>query len=124
MSQSVTRYPSTLPFPFSKAIRAGNLLLLSGQMSMSAEGEVIHGSITEQTNVIMERIGETLRECGADYKDVIKATIWLTSMDHFAEFNEAYKAYFQDALPVRSTVTAGLALGLDVEVEVQAWIED
>ncbi|GAA5188908.1 hypothetical protein GCM10025772_10020 [Ferrimonas gelatinilytica] len=91
---------------------------------MSAAGEVIHGSVTEQTHAIMERIGETLRECGADYKDVIKATIWLSSMDHFAEFNEAYKAYFQDALPVRSTVTAGLALGLDVEIEVQAWIED
>ncbi len=124
MSNELKHYPSTLPLPFSKAIRAGNLLLLSGQVSMSSNGEVIKGSITEQTNTIMERIGETLRECGADYNNIIKTTVWLTSMEHFSEFNEAYKKYFVENLPVRSTVTAGIALDLDVEIEVQAWIAE
>ncbi|MBR9827555.1 MAG: RidA family protein [Oceanospirillales bacterium] len=122
MNDSIKRYPSTLPFPFSRAVKAGGFLMLSGQVPMTAQGEVVKGTIQEQTDAVMTRIGETLAHCGADFSQVVKVTVWLSGMEHFAGFNEVYTHYFDAGLPVRSTVTAGLALGVDVEVEVQAWV--
>ena len=124
MSECIVRYPSELPFPFSRAVRAADFLMLSGQVPMTPQGEVVRGTIQEQTQAVMERIGETLKLCGADFSQVVKATVWLSDMAHFAGFNEVYRRYFDQGLPVRSTVTAGLALGVDVEIEVQAWVGD
>ncbi|MBA4503272.1 RidA family protein [Marinobacterium marinum] len=122
MTDSIQRFPSDLPLPFSRAVKAGGFLMLSGQVPMTANGEVVLGTIEEQTETVMTRIGETLAHCGADFSQVVKVTVWLSDMQHFAGFNEVYKRYFEAGLPVRSTVTAGLALGVDVEVEVQAWV--
>jgi reactive intermediate/imine deaminase len=105
-------------------VRAAGFLMLSGQVPMTPQGEVVRGTIQEQTQAVMERIGETLKLCGADFSQVVKATVWLSDMAHFAGFNEVYRRYFDQGLPVRSTVTAGLALGVDVEIEVQAWVGD
>ncbi|MNH23981.1 putative reactive intermediate deaminase TdcF [compost metagenome] len=55
---------------------------------------------------------------------MVKATVWLSDMSHFAGFNEVYKEFFGAALPVRSTVASALALGVDVEIEVQAFVGD
>jgi len=118
----IQRYPSSLPFPFSRAVRAGGFLFLSGQIPMSADGQVVKGDIQTQTEAVMQRIGESLQACGANFGQVVKATVWLSDMAHFAGFNEVYKRYFEQGLPVRSCVTAGLALGVDVEVEVQAYV--
>lgn len=122
MSNDIIRIPSELPFPFSRAVRVGGFLMLSGQIPMTIEGEVVKGSIEEQTEAVMARIGETLKHCETDFSQVVKANVWLSDMKHFAGFNEVYKRYFEAGLPVRSTVTAGLALGVDVEVEMQAWV--
>ncbi|MBJ2251540.1 RidA family protein [Pseudomonas sp. MF6784] len=123
MSDTFQRYPSHLPYPFSKAIRVGDFLYLSGQVPMNPLGEVVLGDIREQTEAAMARIGETLAECGASFEQVIKATVWLSDMQHFAGFNDVYKRNFDGGFPVRSTVGgAQLALGVDVEIEVQAWV--
>ena len=63
-----------------------------------------------------------LAACGARFDQVVKATVWLSDMSHFAGFNEVYKEFFGAALPVRSTVASALALGVDVEIEVQAFV--
>ena len=122
MSNDIQRYPSHLPYPFSRAIRVGGFLFLSGQVPMSAEGEVVHGDIRVQTEAALARIGETLAECGASFDQVVKSTVWLTDMQHFAGLNEVYQRHFKNGFPVRSTVSAQLALGVDVEIEVQAWV--
>lgn len=122
MSEGLKRYPSHLPYPFSKAIRVGDFLFLSGQVPMTPEGEVVRGDIRVQTEAVMARIGETLAECGVGFDHVVKATVWLSDMQHFSGFNEVYKNLFNNGFPVRSTVSAQLALGVDVEVEVQAWV--
>lgn len=111
MSDDIQRYPSSLPFPFSRAVRAGGFLFLSGQVPMSPTGEVVRGDIQTQTEAVMARIGETLESCGARFDQLVKVTVWLSDMAHFAGFNEVYQRHVQGALPVRSTVTAGLALG-------------
>lgn len=123
MSEQLQRYPSHLPYPFSKAIRVGDFLFLSGQVPMDPQGNVVLGDIREQTEAVMSRIGETLTECGVGFDQVVKATVWLTDMQHFAGFNEVYKRYFDNGFPVRSAVGGSqLALGVDVEIEVQAWV--
>lgn len=122
MTQSVQHYPSHLPFPFSKAIRAGGFLLLSGQVPMDAQGQVVRGDIRAQTCAALERIRDTLAECGAGLGDVVKVTVWLSDMALFADFNEAYRLFFERDFPVRSTVGAKLAMDVDVEIEVQAWV--
>ena len=122
MSDTIKRYPSHLPFPFSRAIRVGDFPFLSGQVPMNPQGEVVRGDISVQTEAVMTRISETLAECGVGFDQVVKATVWLSDMQHFTGFNEVYKRHFPNGFPVRSTVGAQLALGVDVEVEVQAWL--
>lgn len=114
------RYTSTLPYPFARAVEANGFLFLSGQVSMNAEGEPLHGSIQAQTLTIMSNIAETLQACGSSVDKVIKATVWLSDMAHFQAFNEVYRTCFPAGFPARTTVISQLAFGLDVEIEVQA----
>jgi len=122
MSDDIQRFPSSLPFTFSREVKAGGFLFLSGQVPMSATGEVVRGDIQAQTRAACERIGESLAACGARFDQVVKVTVWLSDMAHFAGFNEVYTTFFGEALPVRSTVASALALGVDVEIEVQAFV--
>ena len=90
MNSDLKRYPSSMPFPFSKAVEANGFLFLSGQVSMCSEGKPIYGTIEEQVNVIFERITTTLEECGSSPDKIVKATVWLSDMNHFQAFNKAY----------------------------------
>jgi len=117
----IKRYASTSPFPLSRAVRAGDFLLLSGQIPVDKTGQVIRGDIAAQTHAVMERIGETLALGGAGFGDVVRATVWLSNLADFAAFNEVYRSYFAQGFPTRSTVEAKLALDVGVEIEVQAW---
>ncbi|WP_191576851.1 MULTISPECIES: RidA family protein [Achromobacter] len=121
---AITRYPSSLPLPFSRATQAGGFLFLSGQIPLDADGQVVRGDITAQTNAAIERIKETLALAGASLKDVVRVTVWLTDLALFAQFNEAYRSHFSSDFPTRSTVEAKLAMDVDVEIEVQAWLGD
>lgn len=119
---SIKRHPGTLPFPFSRAVQAGNLLFLSGQIPMDAGGKIVTGDIGVQAQAVMDRIGETLQLAGAGFGDVVKVTVWLADMNHLEQFNAVYRRYFSDGFPARSAVQARLAFDVGVEVEMQAWI--
>jgi 2-iminobutanoate/2-iminopropanoate deaminase len=121
---AIQRYPSDLPYPFSKAVRAGGFVFLSGQIPVDRDGRRIDGDIAAQTRAVLDRIGETLQSVGADFADVVRVTVWLSDLAEFGAFNEVYAKYFQGALPARSTVQAKLALDVGVEIEVQAWVGD
>jgi 2-iminobutanoate/2-iminopropanoate deaminase len=118
----IERIPSELPFPFSKAVRAGGFLYLSGQIPMGADGKPLRGSIEEQTGNVLDRIGATLTELGSGLEDVVRVTVWLSDLALFVSFNAVYQGYFKAPhLPVRSTVQAKLAFDVDVEIEVTAY---
>ncbi|MFS0757779.1 Rid family hydrolase [Noviherbaspirillum sp. 1P10PC] len=119
---SIKRHASTLPFPFSRAVQAGNLLFLSGQIPMDADGKIVTGEIGVQAQAVMDRIGETLQLAGAEFSDVVKVTVWLADMGNLEQFNAVYRRYFSDGFPARSAVQARLAFDVGVEVEMQAWI--
>lgn len=117
---SIKRYESPLGLPFSRMIRAGGFVFFSGQIPMDDKGQVVKGDITAQTHAVMARLNDSLGEVGLTFADVIKVTVWLSDLSLFAEFNEVYRSYFKEGLPVRSTVEAKLAMGVDLEIEIQA----
>lgn len=122
MNSSIERFPSPLPVPFSKAVRAGGFLFLSGQLALDANANVMEGDVTVQTRVILERIAATLQELGSGMADVVRATIWLGDLGDFAAFNAEYARHFPGGLPARSCVQAPLYKGAAVEIEVQAYV--
>jgi 2-iminobutanoate/2-iminopropanoate deaminase len=117
---AIERYPTPLPMPFSKAVRAGGFLFLSGVLPMDAQGQLVPGDVEAQTRVVLERIAATLGEAGASLADVVRATVWLADLADFPAFNAEYRRHFGAALPARSTVQATLYGGARVEIEVQA----
>lgn len=114
--------PLPMPVPLSRMVRAGGFLFLSGQIPLDADGQLVRGDIRSQTDAAIERIKESLALAGASLKDVVRVTAWLSDMALFAGFNETYASHFRSDFPTRSTVQAKLALDVDVEIEVQAWI--
>jgi 2-iminobutanoate/2-iminopropanoate deaminase len=112
------RYPSPLPAPLSKAVRAGDFLFLSGQTPKDENLQPLRGDIEVQTRNVLDAIAATLAELGTDMSQVVRATVWLSDMSLFSRFNPVYAEYFKGALPARSTVAATLANAVDLEIEV------
>jgi reactive intermediate/imine deaminase len=121
---AIRRYPTPLPVPFSKAVRAGDFLFLSGVLAMDAQARIVDGDVQVQTRVALERIAATLEECGATMAQVVRATIWLADLADFAAFNAEYAKHFGGGPPARSCVQAVLYQGAKVEIEVQAFVRD
>jgi 2-iminobutanoate/2-iminopropanoate deaminase len=120
--QGIVRTPSDLPLPFSRAVRAGGLLFLSGQIPLAANGTPLRGTIEEQTAAVLDAIADTLAQLGSGIEDVVRVTVWLSDLALFGRFNHVYAERFrQPHLPARSTVQAKLAFDVDVEIEVTAY---
>jgi 2-iminobutanoate/2-iminopropanoate deaminase len=105
--------------PYSQAVRHKNMLYLSGQLALNPETEIFErDSVAQQTRRCMENIKAVLEAAGADMKNIVKCTIFLSSMTHFEEMNRVYAEYFPQNPPARITVaSAGIYEGLDVEIE-------
>lgn len=108
--------------PYSQAIRAsGNFLFCSGQVALTPEGTLIEGDVRAQCHQVMANIKGLLESAGLGFGNIVKTTIFLSSMDHFGTVNEVYGSYVGENPPARSTVAvAGLPKNLDVEIEVIA----
>jgi 2-iminobutanoate/2-iminopropanoate deaminase len=121
---ALERFPTALPVPFSKAVRAGGFLFLSGVLPLDAELNVIGADVRDQTKLVLERIASILEELGAGMEHVVKVTAWLADLGDFLPFNQEYAAHFPQGLPCRSCVQAVLYKGARVEIEVQAYVGD
>ena len=108
--------------PYSQAIRAGDFIFVAGQGPIDKDGNVIRGTIAEQTRLTLQNISNILEAAGASLKQVVRTSCHLSQLtpETFKEFNEVYKEFFQDPLPTRITVGSSL-LGIDVEIEVIAY---
>ena len=106
--------------PYSPAIRAGNLLFISGQIPLDpATGQLVRGDIRVQTTRVMDNLRELLAAAGADTSHVVRTTIFLADMSDFAVVNEIYATYFTPPYPARATVQVA-RLPRDVRVEIDA----
>jgi 2-iminobutanoate/2-iminopropanoate deaminase len=110
------------PLPFSRAVRVGDILYLSGAIGRGADGKPPQG-IEAQTKATMDDIGETLKLAGLGYGDVFHCTAFLADMKDWPAFNKVYVTYFKAGkMPARSAFGAnGLALGALLEIECQAY---
>lgn len=107
--------------PYSQAVEANGFVFCSGQIPLTPGGELVGGSVTVQTEQVMSNIEALLNSMGLGFENIVKTTIFLSSMDHFASVNEVYGAAFASEPPARSTVAvAGLPKNVDVEIEVIA----
>lgn len=107
--------------PFSKAVRAGDFVFVSGQVPMGPDGEIVAGGIVEQARRTLDNVKAVLELAGCGMKDVVKATVWLADPRDFWSFNRVYGEYFAEAMPARSCVRADLMVDAKVEVEVVAY---
>ena len=105
--------------PYSQAIKAGNLLFISGQVPLDpATGEVVEGDITVQTHRVLDNVKAILTEAGADSSNVVKTTVFLKDMNDFVPMNRVYAQYYPENCPARSAVQVG-RLPKDVSVEIE-----
>jgi 2-iminobutanoate/2-iminopropanoate deaminase len=103
--------------PYTPAIQAGGLVFLSGQIAMDEQGKLHTDDITTETTKVMENVGTLLRAAGLDHSHLVKVTIFLSDMAHYATVNEVYGAYFKDVPPAREAVAVkGLPRGVNVEI--------
>ena len=112
--------------PYSHAVKAGNLLFLSGQGSLAADGSgIIRGTIEEETHQTFSNIKTVLAAAGADLSDVVKVLVFLKDMDNFKAVNAVYAEYFPKNPPARSCIEAARLPGdMQVEIEVIAMLSD
>jgi len=112
--------PALDALPFSAGVYAGNTLFLSGQVGVDPQtGALVDGGVAEQTDRIFNNIAAVLSAAGKSLGDIVKANVYLSTMDDYAAMNDAYARAFEKPYPARTCVgVEALPLGARVEIEV------
>ncbi len=106
---------------YSAGVLIDGWLYVSGQGPLDlATGEVMRGTIEEETRLTLEHIGKVLNAAGMTYDDVVKCTCHLSDINDFARFNAIYRGFFSGTLPARTTVQSVLGDGIKVEIDAIA----
>jgi len=106
--------------PYSQAIKAGNLVFVSGQIPIiPATGEILRGDIKLQTKQALENLKNILDAAGSCIDNVVKTTVFMKDLNDYTAINDVYKEFFTDKPPARAAVQAA-RLPRDVGVEIEA----
>ena len=111
--------------PYNQAVIAGNYMFISGQIALNPNsGQLITDEIKRETTQVMENLKAILSEASLTFDNVVKTTIFLSSMDDFADVNEIYGSYLNDSTaPARETVQVSkLPVGVNVEISMIAML--
>ncbi len=110
--------------PYSQAIRAGDLVFVSGQLALRPDhAEIVSASIEEQTEQVFANLRAILAEAGTGLERLVKTTVYLTDLGDFAGMNEVYARHVGAAPPARATIeVSALPSGAKVEIEAVALI--
>lgn len=105
--------------PYSQALRSGNVIYLSGQIPLDpATGNLVEGDFSTHVHRVFANLRAVLKAAGAEFRNVTKATVYLTDLGNFQTLNTIYSQYFGDHKPARSTVgVAQLPKGATVEID-------
>lgn len=108
--------------PYSQAVRAGDLLFVSGQIPLDPKtGELVKSGVADETKKVLENLKAILEAAGGSFGDVVKTTIFLKDMNNFSVVNEVYGSFFPQPFPARATVeVARLPRDVNVEIDVIA----
>ena len=107
--------------PFYPAVRAGDFIFVSGQVAKDADGNMVCGTIEEETRATIEAVRRALDAAGAELADVVKATVFLEDARDFGRYNGVFKEYFPDGMLARTTVEARAVISTKIEIEVVAY---
>ena len=115
---STTNAPQAIG-PYSQAVKANNLMFISGQIPMDpTTGNLVEGSIEDEANQVLKNLKSICEAAGYSLDDAVKITIFLTDLGNFAVVNDVMKEHFSEPYPARATVeVSGLPLGVNVEIE-------
>lgn len=107
---------------YSQAVKAGNMLFVSGQVPFVPETmEIVEGDVKAQTAQSLKNVQAILAEAGLDFSHVVKSTVFIKDMNEFAQINEVYAEFFGENKPARACVeVARLPKDVKVEIEVIA----
>ena len=105
--------------PYSQAVKAGNLMFISGQIPLDPKsGDLVSQSIEDQAKQVLENVKSICEAAGCSLDDIVKISIFLTDLSNFAVVNDMMKEYFSEPYPARATVeVSGLPLEVNVEIE-------
>jgi 2-iminobutanoate/2-iminopropanoate deaminase len=108
--------------PYSQAVRAGQLLFVSGQVPLDpATGQIVAGDIETQTRRVFDNLAAVLKAGGRSFADVVRTTVFLADMNDFTAVNDVYGTYFSAPYPARATVqVARLPKDARIEIDVIA----
>jgi 2-iminobutanoate/2-iminopropanoate deaminase len=106
---------------YSAAVECDGWLFVSGHAAQNlATGEVVHGTIEEETRLTLSHIGTVLAQAGCTFGDVVKCTCHLADINDFEEFDKTYREFFTGVKPARTTVQSVLGEGIKVEIDAIA----
>lgn len=106
---------------YSQAIRAGDFLFLSGQGPYNAVGERVGVSVAEQVRQVLQNLDAVARAAGSSLQDAVRVGMYISDMGHFDEMDAAYRIFFGDPMPARTTIQSDL-VGFDVEGDAVVWL--
>ena len=101
--------------PFHPAVRAGDFIFVSGQVAKDAAGNMISGTIEEETRGTILAIGRILAEEGASLADVVRVTTYLEDTRDFGRYNKVFAEHFKDAVLARTTVEAVINTKIEMD---------
>lgn len=107
--------------PLSPAVRAGDMVFVSGQVPVKADGSMESGNIEAQTRQVLENVKAALALAGATMDQVVKTTVWIEDARDFTGMNKTYATFFAKEPPARTTVESRLMLDIKVEIEAVAY---
>src|SRR5690606_17432159 len=114
---STTNAPAAIG-PYAQGIVVNNMFYSSGQIPLTASGELVEGDIEAQTNQVFENLKAVLAAAGSSLNQVVKTTVFMKDMNDFAIMNEVYASHFGEHKPARSAVEVA-RLPKDVKVEIE-----
>lgn len=120
---STTNAPAAIG-PYAQGIIVNNMFYSSGQIPLTAAGELVDGDIEAQTNQVFENLKAVLAAAGSSLDQVVKTTVFMKDMNDFVAMNEVYASHFGEHKPARSAVeVARLPKDVKVEIEVIALVK-
>ncbi len=111
--------------PYSQAVKANGMVFLSGQVAFDpVSGELRTGDLQTETHQVMKNLAAVMEEAHITFEHVVKTSIFLSDMAHFAQVNEVYGSYFKGDYPARETVAVKqLPRGVNVEISMIAVVD-
>ena len=107
--------------PFYPAVRAGDFIFVSGQVAKDADGNMICGTIEEETRATIEAIRRILAEEGASLADIVRVTTYLADARDFGRYNRVFGEQFKEATLARTTVEARAVISTRIEMDAIAY---